>query len=125
MPRSVLVVDDNEFIRRALRRSFTLEPDFRVCGEAENGKEAIEKAQNLRPDVIVLDLSMPVMNGIDAARALKKLMPAVPLIIFSEYADVFSENEARLAGISALVSKSAHISVLLERVRRLSGPMAA
>jgi DNA-binding NarL/FixJ family response regulator len=125
MPRSVLVVDDNEFIRRALCRSFTLEADFRVCGEAENGKEAIEKAQELRPDVIVLDLSMPVMNGIDAARVLKKLMPAVPLIIFSEYADAFSENEARLAGISALVSKSEHISVLLESVRRVRGPIAA
>jgi DNA-binding NarL/FixJ family response regulator len=102
-----------------------LEADFRVCGEAENGKEAIEKAQELRPDVIVLDLSMPVMNGIDAARVLKKLMPAVPLIIFSEYADAFSENEARLAGISALVSKSEHISVLLESVRRVRGPIAA
>ncbi len=68
---------------------------------------------------------MPIMNGIDAARALKKLMPAVPLIIFSEYSDAFSENEARVAGISALVSKSEHISVLLESVRRVWGPIAA
>ncbi len=86
------MVDDNEFIRRALCRSFTLEADFQVCGEAENGREAIEKAQKLRADVIVMDLSMPIMNGIDAARALKKLMPAVPLIIFSEYSDAFSRK---------------------------------
>jgi len=55
--------------------------------------------------LIVMDLSLPVMNGIDAARVLKRLMPTVPLIIFSEYSDVFSESEARSAGVSALVSK--------------------
>jgi chemotaxis response regulator CheB len=58
----------------------TSEADFEVCGEAENGREAIEKTLELRPDVIVMDLSMPVMNGVDAARALKELMPTVPLI---------------------------------------------
>lgn len=65
------------------------------------------------------------MNGIDAARALKGLLPAVPLIIFSEYTDVFSENQARSAGVSGLVSKSEHISVLLDKMRRLCGQIAA
>ena len=124
MPKTVLVVDDNAVIRRALCQSFTAEGDFDVCGEAENGLQAIEKAQELHPDLIVMDLSMPVMNGIDAARALKSLLPAVPLIIFSEYSNVFSENEARSAGVSALVSKSEHISVLLDKMRRLCGPIA-
>ena len=81
MAKAVLIVDDNAFIRQALCELFKQEADFEVCGEAENGNEAIEKARELRPDLIVLDLSMPVMNGIDAARVLKKLMPAVPLII--------------------------------------------
>jgi DNA-binding NarL/FixJ family response regulator len=72
-----------------------------------------------------MDLSMPVINGIDAARALKSMLPAVPLIIFSEYSNVFSENEARSAGVSALVSKSEHISVLLDTMRRLCGQIAA
>ncbi len=62
-------------IRRALCELFKSEADFDVCGEAENGQEAIEKAQELHPDLIVLDLSMPIMNGIDAARVLKTLMP--------------------------------------------------
>ena len=75
--------------------------------------------------MIVLDLSMPVMNGIDAARVLRRLMPAVPLIIFSEYCDVFSAEEARSAGVSALVSKSEHLSVLLGKARALLYPMAA
>ena len=125
MPKTVLVIDDNESIRRALCAVFTSEAGFDVCGEAENGQQAIEKAKELHPDVIVMDLSMPVMNGIEAGRVLKELMPSVPLIIFSEYSDVFSQNEARAAGISALVSKSTNVSVLIERVRDLCGPIAA
>lgn len=125
MPKKVLVVDDNAEIRHLLCKLFTSQSDFDVCGEAKNGREAIEKAQDLHPDVIVMDLSMPVMNGIDAARALKRLMPTVPLIMFSEYADAFSENEARSAGVSALVSKSAHVSVLLQQVRRFCDLIAA
>ena len=125
MPKSVLLVDDNSVIRHPFRQFFTSEADFEVCGEAENGQDAIEKAQELYPDVIVLDLSMPVMNGIDAARALKRLMPTVPLIMFSEYSDVFSDNEARSAGVSALVSKSEHLSVLIDKIRHLCGLLAA
>ena len=125
MAKTVLIVDDNEIIRRGLRELFTAEPDFDVCGEAENGREAIEKAQELHPDLIVLDLSMPVMNGIDAARVLRKLMPTLPLIIFSEYSDALSEAEARSAGVSALVSKSEHVSVLVVKARALLYPVAA
>jgi DNA-binding NarL/FixJ family response regulator len=79
----------------------------------------------VRPDVIVMDLSIPVMNGIQAAHVLKELMPTVPLIVFSEYIDVFSESEARSAGVSPLVSKSAHVSVLVEKARRFCGSIAA
>ncbi len=125
MTKTVLIVDDNEIIRRGLRELFTAEPDFDVRGEAENGREAIEKAQELHPDLIVLDLSMPVMNGIDAARVLRKLMPTLPLIIFSEYSDVLSEAEARSAGVSDLVSKSEHVSVLVAKARALLYPVAA
>src|SRR5690242_12493392 len=100
MAKSVLVVDDNAYIRHTLCELFQSQADFAICGQAENGKEAIEKAQELHPDLIVLDLSMPVMNGLDAARALKHMMPSVPLIMFSEYSDGFCEQEARSAGIS-------------------------
>jgi two-component system, chemotaxis family, chemotaxis protein CheY len=122
---SALIVDDNAFIRQTLCDIFKRGGDFEVCGEAENGKEGIEKAQELHPDLIVLDLSMPVMNGLDAARALKRLMPTVPLIMFSEYSNTLSEQEARSAGISALVSKSEHVSVLVEKARSLLYDIAA
>src|SRR5438309_2042607 len=125
MAKTVLVVDDNALIRQALCEMFKREADFEVCGEAENGREAIEKAQQLHPDLIVMDLSMPVMNGIEAASILKSLMPTVPLIIFSEYSYVFSEKEARTAGVSALVSKSDHASVLVGKARALLYDIAA
>jgi DNA-binding NarL/FixJ family response regulator len=125
MPKSVLLVDDNAAIREALCQLFTSQADFEICGEAKNGQEAIEKARELRPDLIVMDLSMPVMNGIEAARLLKRSMPTVPLVIFSEYSDVFSENEARSAGVSALVSKSQHLSILLGKARALLHDVAA
>jgi YesN/AraC family two-component response regulator len=66
MSYSILIADDNLFIRQGLCELFDQEADFVVCGDAENGKEAIEKAQDLHPDLILLDLSMPVMNGLDA-----------------------------------------------------------
>jgi two-component system, chemotaxis family, chemotaxis protein CheY len=125
MTNAVLIVDDNAFIRHVLCEAFEKQADFQVCGEAENGKEAIGKAEELCPDLIVLDLSMPVMNGLDAARVLKRLVPAVPLVMFSEYGDAFSEQEARSAGISALVSKSEHVSVLVEKARSLLYDIAA
>ena len=125
VPKSVLIVDDNGFVRHALCGMFEREADFEVCGEAENGKDGIKKAQELRPDLIVLDLSMPVMNGFDAARVLKRLMPTVPLIMYSAFGDEFAEHQARLIGISEVVSKSEHASVLIHKARALLYSTAA
>jgi len=119
MVKSVLIADDNAFVRQSLRELFDREEDFEVCGEAENGREAIEKAQELHPDLILLDLSMPVMNGLHAARALKRVTPEMPIIMFSAYGNSFVEKEARSAGVSALVSKSEPVSVLLGKARNL------
>src|SRR6266700_7521380 len=85
MVKSILIADDNAFVRQRLGDLFSREPDFEVCGEAENGRKAVEEAQELHPDLILLDLSMPVMNGLDAARALKRLMPEMPIIMYSAY----------------------------------------
>ena len=119
LAKSVLIVDDYAAIRCALCDVFALEADFDVCGEAENGREAIAKAQELHPDLIVMDLSMPVMNGLDAARVLKRLMPNVPIIIFSEYTDAFEAEEAQSAGVWALVPKSASMFILVQTARSL------
>ena len=119
MAKAILIVDDNAHIRLALYELFTRESDFEVCGDAENGKEAIARALELHPDLIVLDLSMPVMNGLDAARELKRLMPTVPLIMCSAFGDVFAAQQARLIGISELVSKSQPADILVNKARSL------
>lgn len=117
MARSVLIVDDNAFVRRAVCETFQSDPELEMCGEAANGRESVQRAQQLRPDLVILDLSMPVMNGLDAARALKRLMPSVPLIMYSVFGDMFVKQQARLIGISGIVSKSAPPRVLLDKAR--------
>jgi DNA-binding NarL/FixJ family response regulator len=121
----VLVVDDSPAIRRIVCELFAGEGDFEVCGQAENGREAIEKARLLQPALVVTDLYMPLMNGLDATRAIKKLMPAVPVIIYSSYLDSFMENEARRAGASAVVGKSDAVAVLIGKARELLDDIAA
>lgn len=122
MSHNILIADDSRFIREALCNVFEREEDFDICGEAENGREAVAKAQQLHPDLILLDLSMPVMNGLDATRVLKRLMPEVPVIMFSAYRGSSTEKEARAAGACALVSKFEHISVLLGKARNALEP---
>lgn len=125
MSHTVLIADDNLFIRQGLCERFERETDFNVCGEAENGREVVQKARELHPELILLDLSMPVMNGLDATRVLKRLMPEVPIIMYSAYSDSFTQSEARSAGVSAVVSKSEHISVLIAKARSLVCQIAA
>ncbi len=117
--RTVLIVDDSEPVRRLLSELFEREGDVSVCGEAVNGKEAIDKARKLHPDLVVLDLSMPVMNGLQAARILRRMMPTVPLIMYSAYGDRFVAHQAQLIGIAEVVSKSEHASVLVRKARKL------
>jgi len=123
--RSVLVVDDNPAVRRAICELFTREGDFEVCGEAENGLEAIEKAQQLQPALIVTDLSMPLMNGLEETRILKKLMPVVPVIVYSVHTGPLVDKEALEAGASAVVSKSEAVAVLIGKARQLLDEIAA
>ena len=125
MVRSILIVDDNAFIRKALCERFTREEDFEICGEAENGRDAIEKAQQLRPDLIVLDMSMPVMNGLDAARVLKRLMPRVLLMMYSAFGDRYMEQQAFLLGISSVISKSEPATTVVGTARSLLAQTAA
>ena len=116
--KCILLVDDSSIIRLALRSMFEAN-GYRICAEAENGKEAIEKAEQLHPDLIVLDLSMPVMNGLEAAHILSRTMPTVPLILYSNYAGILREKDARSAGISAVVSKDKAASLLVSTAQSL------
>lgn len=116
---SVLVVDDNSSVRKLICELFTRESDFQVCGEAENGRDAILRAQEVGPDLIVTDLSMPLMNGLEETCTLKKLMPDVPVIIYSAHMDAFFEREALAAGASAVVAKTDVVASLIPTARSL------
>lgn len=125
MRKTVLIVDDNIFVRHALCEFFERETDFKICGVAENGRDAINEACRLHPDLIVLDVTMPVMNGLDAARVLQQIMPAVPLILYSASEDRSCEQQAQSIGVAAIVSKSENISTLISRARDLVSRKAA
>jgi two-component system nitrate/nitrite response regulator NarL len=90
-----------------------------VCGEAENGKETIEKANALKPDLIILDITMPVLNGFEAAREIRKTMPRVPILILSMHESNHLIGEAKKIGVQGYVTKTQVASTLLEAVDRL------
>jgi len=117
MPQCILIVDDNASIRHILRAEFE-RPDWKV-EEARNGREEIEKAKESKPDLIVIDLAMPVMNGLEAAPVLRPMLPTVPIILFTLYADKFLEREAISAGVTAVVSKDAPVKTLVNQVKDL------
>lgn len=106
MGKCILIVDDSSVIRKTLRQALEREDTWQVCGEAADGQEAIEKAQRLKPDLVVLDLSMPVMNGLEAARELRRLFPSLPLVMFTTFNAPKLSDEALSAGVRAVVSKS-------------------
>lgn len=120
MPKKrVLLVDDNAAVRSLVRQLFELEPDFEIAGEAENGRDAVEKAESLKPDLIILDLSMPVMTGFDAAPKLRKLLPDTRIILFTVQEGREVERLARAAGIHAVVPKNQAASNLILQAQAL------
>jgi DNA-binding NarL/FixJ family response regulator len=120
MTTRILVVDDTSAIRRSVRLYLEQEPDWVICGEAENGQVAIERVQKLRPDVVLLDLSMPVMNGLDAARAIKAIAPGTHILMFTLHLHPQLVDEARKLGIANVISKTdAAGPQLVEAVRSL------
>jgi CheY-like chemotaxis protein len=106
---------------------FALNPciDVRKCGEicwkAVDGLDAIEKAKTLNPDLIILDLSMPHMNGLEAARVLKNMLPSVPIILFTLHKAALVASDIANSGINSVLSKSDHLDILADHARRLLG----
>jgi two-component system chemotaxis response regulator CheY len=119
--KTALVVEDNAAIREMLVSAFLSNGGFETCGEAENGREGIEIAKKIHPDIITLDLSMPVMNGMEAASELRKLFPKTPIILFTLYGDGLSQIEAAKSGINLVLSKSTPLPMLIVIAHRLLG----
>jgi DNA-binding NarL/FixJ family response regulator len=123
MPKCILIVDDNALFRKSLRSFFESQTDFEVCGEAVDGLDAIEKARELNPDLIVLDLSMPRMNGLAAAPKLRALLPEVPIVLFTMHKGAIDPSAAAAAGITTVVGKAEDVMLLVEAVQKLLEPV--
>ncbi len=95
------------------------EPRFQICGEAENGRDAVAKVRQLRPDAVILDVSMPVMNGLEAAREIRRVAPSTKIIMFSMHDSFQMIETAREAGADAFVLKSAAGQDLVQAIRDL------
>jgi CheY-like chemotaxis protein len=119
MGKRVLIADDHKMVRKIVCSMF-LADGFEVS-YAEDGVEVVQKALDVQPDLVILDLAMPVMNGLEAARKLKILIPSLPLLMFTNYLGSMVEQEARAAGITAVVSKSDAAEQLLVQAKALVG----
>jgi two-component system chemotaxis response regulator CheY len=116
--KTVLIVDDNAVIRKLIAEAF-MSDGFQTCVGAENGRHALELATQLKPDVVTLDLSMPLMNGLLAASEMRKVLPTAPIILFSVYGSTLSRTDVSGAGISLVLSKDTPLSTLLDKVHNL------
>lgn len=117
MPHTVLVVDDSSVMRQALCKLFRAAQGFEICGQASNGTEALEMASRLRPALVVLDLYMPGINGLETARRLRRLEHPP----HSMNAEEIAEHEAYECGVSAVVSKAQGIKSLITKARAILG----
>jgi DNA-binding NarL/FixJ family response regulator len=125
LPIRILIVDDQEPIRKVLRALIERHANWQVCGEAANGREAIEKARELAPDLIILDLAMPILDGIRAAREISGAMPTLPILMHTMHSTGELALEAKKAGVREVISKGESGEVLLAAIERLLKPAAS
>ena len=112
MKKRILVADDNPLIRKMLCKIFSGHQTLEICDEAVDGREAIEKAERHQPDLIILDLAMPVMDGLKAAQAICKFLPSVPIILFTLHAKTINDFDLRDSGITRVVPKTEMVSLV-------------
>lgn len=115
----LLIVDDHEIFRRGLRALLEPSSEWQICGEAVDGLDAIEQCKSLSPDIVVLDVSMPRLNGLEAARAIKKEKPDSRIVIITQHDSPQIRSAALEAGAQAFVTKSAVGSELVTALRKL------
>jgi DNA-binding NarL/FixJ family response regulator len=116
-PKCILIADDSDVVRTVIRFFLESHKGLEVCGKAADGVDAIEKAKKLKPDLIVLDLLMPRMNGVEAVSVLKGVMPGVPIVLFTLYKKALGNALTSAIGVSAVLSKPDGLGRLVECVQ--------
>ena len=119
MTKQILIADDSSIVRTILKMFLRTRKDVQVCGEAANGTEAIEKAKVLLPDLVLLDLAMPEMNGAEVASVLKNMMPNVHIIIFTMYSENIGRSLTSAVGVDMVLSKPDGMISLMKAVDTL------
>lgn len=124
MSTTILIVDDNQGVRNALMRILQKGREFRVVGEAEDGSEALELARALSPDLILMDLAMPRVNGLEATRKIKVERPGTKVIILTRYDEDAYRQAATQSGADAFLPKGTRLAELLATIRQVvqAGP---
>ncbi len=120
MRKLILIADDNGIVRKLLRSMLESDGGWEVAG-ARDGQEALLKAQELKPDAVILDLAMPFMDGLAAAREIGKVLPSVPIIMFTLYDSPETILAAKEAGVARVLPKTGSGQALIEAVRELLG----
>ncbi|MDQ3864748.1 MAG: response regulator transcription factor [Actinomycetota bacterium] len=120
-PARLLIVDDHDLVRESTQVMLEGEPDLEVVGEAVNGRHALELCRQLRPDVVLMDVRMPEMDGLTATRAIKEEMPAISVLMVSAYESEDYRREAASVGAAGYVLKDAERHQILEAVRTAVG----
>lgn len=110
----ILIADDHNVLRRGIRAIFSERKDIEICGEAADGREAVEKARALRPNAIIMDATMPNLDGFAATRQIKQFLPEVAVIFLSMHDGRRAVEQAKLAGAQAYVTKAEAASDLLK-----------
>ncbi len=114
---TVLLADDHTIVRQGFRALLEAEPDIAVVGEAENGRQAIGQARKLQPDVVVMDIAMPLLNGLEATRQIAKEAPSTKVLILSSYSDDEYVNQLTEAGAVGYLLKQTAASDLIKAIR--------
>lgn len=120
--KRILIADDGEEVRQVVRAVLEARTTYEVCGEAANGAEAIAKALELRPDLILLDVAMPMLNGVEVASVLAGSMPELPIVLYTMYNELLGVSLATAVGAKAVISKADGIGKLVECVQSLLDP---
>jgi DNA-binding NarL/FixJ family response regulator len=122
---TVLLVDDVTSVRKGLSTLLQLKGDLKIVGEAENGLEAVKLAEQLKPDVILMDLAMPELDGFEATRRIKANHPQIGIIVFSIHGDGDTREKARAVGADAFINKEAETQLLIEAIQKVSAQAAS
>jgi two-component system nitrate/nitrite response regulator NarP len=118
-PKTILIADDSELVRNMIRQALERDTDFVICGEATNGTDAVSMARELSPDLVILDVRMPGLNGIEVAGILRYAFPKVRIVLVTMYAQDIERNLTSLFRIDAVLAKASGLSELTAHVTSL------